>query len=54
MNEELVSVGLYSLWDEAASRISVVFTDEGFVGHALNHHMPTMGKRRSLVDPHDS
>ena len=31
MNEELVSVGLYSLWDEEASRISVVFTDEGFV-----------------------
>ena len=31
MNGELVSVTLYSLWDEEASRISVVFTDEGFV-----------------------
>ena len=31
MNGELVSVRLYSLWDEEASRISVVFTDEGFV-----------------------
>ena len=24
------------------------------LSHDLNHHMPTMGKRRSLVDPHDS
>ena len=31
MNGELVSVRLYSMWDEEASRISVVFTDEAFV-----------------------
>ena len=31
MNEELVSVRLYSMWDEEASRISVVLTDEAFV-----------------------
>ena len=46
MNGELVSVRLYSLWDEKASRISVVFTAEGFVEvvylasfalHALMH-----------------
>ena len=31
MNGELVSVRLYSMWDEEAARISVVLTDEAFV-----------------------
>ena len=37
MNGELVSVRLYSMWDEEASRISVVFTDEAFVEALVGH-----------------
>ena len=46
----LVSVRLYSLWDEDASRISLVFTDEGFV--EVVFEKPEAPHPRALCDVH--